>query len=140
MTNIQAALLLGQLEEWSKIHKLKKNLFLKYNEDFNGCQNIIPQKIDLDHSRWMYGIRIIGSKSYEENKKLFDSHGIETRPMFYSFKSHKHLDFLHCMSDKTCKNAINLHNEIVILPSYPELTNEEINFITTTTKEIASTK
>lgn len=140
MTNIQAALLLGQLEKWDTIYNLKQDLFVKYNEAFSKYENIIPQKVELDHSRWMYGVRIIGSKSYEENKRLFDSYGIETRPMFYSFKSHKHLDFLQSTPNEIYENALNLHDEIVILPSYPELTNEEINLITDTTKEIARTK
>ena len=140
MTNIQAALLLGQLEEWDNIYGGKQVLFLKYNEAFKDHPNIISQKVVYEHSRWMYGVRIVGSKSYEDNKRVFDSHNIETRPMFYSFKHHKHLDFLHGMGGRTHANATGLHKEIVILPSYPELTNEEINLITEITKEIADTK
>ena len=139
MTNIQAALLLGQLEEWDNIYGGKQVLFVKYNEAFKDHANIIPQKVVFDHSRWMYAVRIIGSKSYEDNKRLFDAHGIDTRPMFYSFKHHKHLHFLHNMAGRTSANATKLHKEIVILPSYPELTNEELNSITETVKLVSET-
>jgi len=132
MTNIQAALLLGQLEEWDNIYGDKQVLFIKYNEAFKDHPNIIPQKIVYDHSRWMYGVRIVGSKSYEDNKKFFDAHGIDTRPMFYSFKHHKHLDFLHSTTERTIVNAERLHKEIVMLPSYPELKSEEIDRICVT--------
>ena len=137
MTNIQAALLLGQLEDWDTIEAYKKSLFTKYNEAFKDHANIIPQKVTYDHSRWMYAVRIVGSKSYEDNKRFFDSHGIDTRPMFYSFNRHKHLDFL---PDKSRATATKLHNEIVILPSYPELTKIEVNHITDLVKELARTR
>jgi perosamine synthetase len=129
MTNIQAALLLGQLEEWDNIYGGKQVLFMKYNEAFKDHPNIIPQQAVYDHSRWMYAVRILGSKSYEDNKRFFDAHGVDTRPMFYSFKHHKHLDFLHNMGAKTYANAERLHKEIVMLPSYPELKNEEVDRI-----------
>lgn len=136
MTNIQAALLLGQLEEWDNVYGGKQVLFVKYNEAFKDHPNIIPQKIVYNHSRWMYAVRIIGSKSYEDNKKFFDAHGIDTRPMFYSFKHHKHLGFLHSMDGRMVANAERLHKEIVMLPSYPELKSEEIEYITDIVKKI----
>ncbi len=140
MTNIQAALLLGQLEEWDNIYGGKQVLFMKYNEAFKDHPNIIPQKIVYDHSKWMYAIRIVGSKSYEDNKRFFDARGIDTRPMFYSFKHHKHLYFLHNMTGRTLANAERLHKEIVMLPSYPELTKIEINHIANSAKELADLK
>lgn len=124
MTNIQAAILLGQLEEWDNICGGKQVLFHKYNKAFEGHPNIVPQKIVLDHSRWMYGVRILGSKSYEENRQFFSERGIDTRPMFYSFKKHRHLNI---SGDDSNVNV--LHNEIVMLPSYPELTSLEIEEI-----------
>ena len=56
MTNIQAALLLGQLEQWDTIEAYKKSLFTKYNEQFKDYTNIVPQKVEYDHSRWMYAV------------------------------------------------------------------------------------
>lgn len=140
MTNVQAALLLGQLEELEIIQAYKKSLFMKYNNRFKGNSNIIPQKTTYDHSNWMYAVRILGSKSYKENKMFLDSRGIDTRPMFYSFKHHKHLYFLHNMGGRTVANAEKLHKEIVMLPSYPQLTEIEINHITDSVKELAETK
>ena len=78
--------------------------------------------------------------SQKENKMFLDSRGIDTRPMFYSFKHHKHLYFLHNMGGRTVANAEKLHKEIVMLPSYPQLTEIEINHITDSVKELAETK
>lgn len=140
MTNIQAALLLGQLEEWDTIEAYKKSLFTKYNEAFKDHPNIIPQKIVYNHSRWMYAVRIVGSKSYEDNKKFFDAHGVDTRPMFYSFKHHRHLDFLQGVDGRAIANAERLHNEIVMLPSYPELTLEEVKHISEIVIKLGNSK
>jgi perosamine synthetase len=126
MTNVQAALLLGQLEEWGNIFSGKDNVFKRYNEHFKDYPNIIPQKVDLIHSRWMYGVRIIGSKSYADNREFFAGKGIDTRPMFYPYTHHKHLEITTPESDKVAEE---LHKEIVILPSYPELTDIEIEKI-----------
>ncbi len=120
ITNIQAALLLGQLEEWDNIYKRKKDLFEKYNEAFKNYEKIIPQQVTYDHSYWMYGIRIVGSKSYEHNKQFFDYHNIDTRPMFYPFTKHKHLNI-----NGKVKNSETLNREAVLIPSYPDLTKEQ---------------
>ena len=77
----------------------------------------------------MYAVRLLGSPSYQSNQKFFEDRGIDTRPMFYSFKNHKHLDFLHTMAGRTHANAMRLHNEIVMLPSSPELMMSEIDKI-----------
>lgn len=135
MTNIQAALLLGQLEEYEEILVSKRIVFSKYNQAFSGVDNIIPQKIQVSHSCWMYGIRIVGSSSYEENQEYFAAHNIETRPMFYPYSEHGHLN----ISGPT-KNAEILSKEIVMLPSYPELTQNNIDYITFKTKELANLK
>ena len=57
--------------------------------------------------------------------------------MFYSFKHHKHLDFLHNMEGRTHANATRLHKEIVMLPSYPDLTCEQIDYISKVTIKIS---
>ena len=124
ITNIQAALLLGQLEEWDNIYKRKKDLFEKYNETFKDYEKIIPQQVTYDHSCWMYGIRIVGSKSYQDNKQFFDCHNIDTRPMFYPFTKHKHLNI-----NGKVKNSEALSREVVIIPSYPDLTQEQQEYI-----------
>lgn len=128
MTNVQAAIMLGQLEQSHLIARAKKWVFESYNKQLVH-PNIVLQKTDLNHSCWMYAVRLLGSPSYQSNQKFFEDRGIDTRPMFYSFKNHKHLDFLHTMAGRTHANAMRLHNEIVMLPSSPELMMSEIDKI-----------
>ncbi len=138
MTNIQAALLLGQLEILDEIIEKKSGIFKRYRKHFSEREDIKTQKIDADteHSNWMFAVRIIGSKGYAHAEQYFRDKEIEVRPMFYPITFHGHLT----SSDITHGNtgvARLLNKECVVLPSYPELTKDEIKHIITCVDEYA---
>jgi perosamine synthetase len=129
MTNIQAAILYGQIIDIKKIINLKKEVFNEYMYQLQTVDFVEFQKSDKNttHSNWMFGIRFTNF-NIELKKKLelylFES-GIDTRPMFYSINKHPYLNNIEC--DTT--NADILQSQCIILPSYPELTKSQINFI-----------
>lgn len=51
--------------------------------------------------------------------------GVETRPMFYNINTHNHLKDVKSIN----KNADILMSQIILLPSYPELSNSQFDFI-----------
>lgn len=132
MTNIQAAILCGQMDLVYDIGQMKYDVFLKYRTAFRDREDI---KIQIEASgtisaNWMFGVRVPGNSGYEDTEKYFQAHGIEIRPMFYSILKHKHL--LHHpdifgIDYRTlhCTNADLLQKECFILPSFPELTDQE---------------
>jgi len=129
MTNIQAALLYGQLKDLPTILEKKEKVFTQYQYELSNLEEISFQKIEKNtkHSNWMFGIKL--NNFNLENKKrlelfLFES-GIDTRPMFYDINTHKHLS--HIKSENT--NAKILQSKCLILPSYPELTQSQISYI-----------
>lgn len=127
MTNVHAAILLGQLDIYDEI-KLKKNkIFNTYKEYLKFADGIEIQneEVGCSHSMWMFGVRIKNNKDYKDIKNYFDNSGIETRPLFYPINKHKHLMHIKCDTN----NAEILNNECVILPSYPELKDIEIEYI-----------
>lgn len=129
MTNIQAAILYGQLQCLEEIKEKKHKVFDRYRSIFNDIKNISLQKIEenTQHSEWMFGIRL-NQFSLSEKKELalylFEC-GIDTRPMFYEIKKHSHLSKI-VNEDEI---SIKLNEQCIILPSYPELTNSQIDFI-----------
>lgn len=132
MTNLQAAILYGQLQVLPEILEKKKNIFDYYRNKIKNNKYIIPQKIEenTDHSNWMFGVRIINNSSYEEIEKFFYKKNIEIRPMFYSISSHRHLkNNKYIKINKEFISNI-LNKECIILPSYPELTIQDLNYIT----------
>ena len=132
MTNIQAAILCGQMDLIYDIGQMKYDVFLKYRQAFRDREDIKIQTeaAGTTSANWMFGVRVPGNSCYEDTKKYFKSHGIEIRPMFYSIQAHKHL--LHHpdifgIDYRTlyCTKADLLQKECFILPSFPELTNQE---------------
>jgi len=126
MTNIQAALLLGQLENYEWIYENKKRVFDRYKKNLNGVDGISLQQEEADtqSSMWMFGVRFHRAKAYSRSNVFFTGRGIDTRPMFYSYKNHSHLDFVGEDS-----NAVDINNQVVVFPSYPDLTDDEVDYI-----------
>lgn len=124
MTNIQAALLYGQLEVLPEIMDMKTIVFRRYWEALKDREDIVYQteEYNTQHSMWMFGIRIPGHANYEQTEAFFKQQGIEIRPMFYAIDEHKHIR--HRVSG-VYHIAKQLNRECIILPSYPELTREE---------------
>ena len=137
MTNIQAAILFGQLEELDNIIAYKETRFNEYRKGFENQDRIVLQTLETNtkSANWMFGIRILGQSSYELAESFFKSRGIEIRPMFYSINSHKHLQNNNDIHTVDCANADLLNRECFILPSYPELTLEEQHYIIDTVKD-----
>jgi perosamine synthetase len=135
MTNVEAALLCGQLEDIDVIMNMKKELFDQYKL---GLSNIDVEwqhiSVGTTPSCWMFGIRIRNSE-YKDARKFFDEKGIETRPMFYPITHHKHLSKIKCSTTV----AEELSKECIILPSYPELTHNEIRYIIKAVDEYVKT-
>lgn len=127
MTNIQAAILCGQLDVLTFILQLKQDIFDNYRKAFFDREDVLIQSISSNttHSNWMFGIRIPGNLSYEAAELYFKKNGIEIRPMFYSIFTHQHLKNNPDILGINCANADLLNKECFILPSYPELTEDE---------------
>lgn len=131
MTNIQAALLLGQLECLPDILNLKRNIFDTYHQAFGNRDDIRTQINDENttNANWMFGVRVPGQISYAAAELYFQMRGIEIRPMFYSIANHDHLRTNSDVHPADCTVADRLNKECFILPSYPELTMNEQKYI-----------
>lgn len=139
MTNIQAALLFGQLELLSEIRERKAAVFELYRSELSNVDEIAFQETEnaTEHAQWMFAVRF---PSFDLNRKrmlelfLFENN-IETRPMFYSINAHDHLKSIK--SDNTIADRLN--HQCIILPSFPELTRSQILTVTRKIKEFLRT-
>ena len=129
MTNVQAAILLGQLECIDEIKVKKHRIFQQYKSIFENEESISIQKIEdgTTHSEWMFGMRF--NEFTSEQKKDLELHlfkmGIDTRPMFYEMKKHNYLSHIN-NEDFVAKQ---LNDQCLILPSFPQLTESQVTFI-----------
>ena len=135
MTNIQAALLLGQLENYDYILENKMRVFERYSNNLKDVEgiNLQEKEENTEHSMWMFGVRFHNTVGYDRAKRFFDERGIDTRPMFYSFKKHSHLKHIRGMDQV----ADTINKSVVVFPSYPTLLNRDIDFICSAIKEFS---
>ncbi|MES2179812.1 MAG: DegT/DnrJ/EryC1/StrS family aminotransferase [Gemmatimonadota bacterium] len=123
MTNVQAALLYGQLVHREQILTLKDDVFAIYRSELPTAKVMVQEtESGTVSSNWMMGVRVKGSPSFYAAESFMSMCGIEIRPMFHPITKHKHLRDVQCGSTKV---ADLLHREAFLLPSYPELTESD---------------
>jgi len=145
MTNLQAAILYDQLCDIDHILGLKKKVFDWYHEELKELiekHHIYLQKQNENTSKsnWMFIIRIPKS-DYNKFNTFMNTRAIkvETRPLFYSLMYHKHTQTIprHPLNRDEFQQKI--HKEYAILPSYPELSKQDIKIICDYIKEWVNT-
>jgi perosamine synthetase len=134
MTNLQAAILFGQLSSMDEILDRKRHIFDRYKKNLSDVTEISFQKIENDTcpSNWMFSVRFNNFTTDLKQKLqlfLYDKK-IETRTMFYSINQHEHLKKFSL--DNTISDLLN--SQIILLPSFPELTNSQVDYISNSIK------
>ncbi len=126
MTNLQAAVALAQLERINEFLQKRKQIEFWYDENLKDISNItlMPKRDVL----WMYDTI---TENREELQKYLEEQGIETRKFFRPM-SQQPMYF-----DENWKNlnAVKFSGGGIYLPTYFELTEEDIKFIASKIKE-----
>lgn len=127
MTNICAAIGLAQLERADDLLKKKRRLATRYADELVGLPLSVHRESEgVQHSYWMFSILVDSPQDREPLRQHMASSGIETRPVFYpvhtmpmystgTFESHP-------VAEGLAWRGINL-------PSWPDLSDDEIEFI-----------
>lgn len=135
MTNICAAIGLAQLEHADDILAKKRKIAMSYNEKLKNLPvTIHHEQHDTINSFWMYTILVENVKVREALREHLHKNGVETRPTFYP--AHTMPMFAHTYSK--FKVSENLAIRGINLPSYPGLTEDQIDFVCTTIKSFFS--
>lgn len=134
MTNIQASMLLGQLDILEEIKKEKERVREFYKKELSSHFVFQKEEEGTTHSGWMVAVRVPGFNYHKEidDNKL----GFETRPMFYPMSKHSHLRRFANPGDE--KNASILSQEVFMIPSHPALKTEDLEKITRELNKVVS--
>jgi len=135
MTNITAAIGLAQLERADFIIEKKRQLAKNYHKEFlkQNCDVIFHEDKSgkIFHTYWMCSILFKDAKTREIARTKMKEVGIETRPVFVP----AHLMPIYSGKEGDFKVAENLAKRGINLPSWPELTLEDVKFIVSTIKQ-----
>ena len=131
MTNICAAIGCAQLERINEILINKSRVAQNYIENLNNLPIEYHKQIgNVKHSYWMFTILVSSKDERTKLRNHIKENGIETRPTFHP---------VHSMPMyKTKENFVvaeDLGNRGINLPSYPDLSETDIQFITGKIKE-----
>ncbi|MFM6223136.1 MAG: DegT/DnrJ/EryC1/StrS family aminotransferase [Dolichospermum sp.] len=126
MTNICAAIGLAQLEQIETIIKKKRQIAELYQgllKDTNF--KVHPEIGDVFHSYWMVSILVSQANERDTAREHLAQAGIETRPVFYPV----HTMPMYSQKYQRHKNAEDIGWRGINLPSYPDLSDDQIKYI-----------
>lgn len=125
MTNIQAAILKGQLDDIDIIREKKNSIFELYKKNLSNSVDFQEIENNTKHSNWMLGIKTKGQVD-KLSLELYKQ-GVETRPMFPPMSEHKHLS--NFTLNRKESTSIELKNRCLMLPSHPNLLKGDVEYI-----------
>lgn len=131
MTDIQAALIISQLDKLSLFQKRRKEIVEKYNEAFSKIPEITVQEEipESDTTRHLYILRIKPEMLTIDRKQFFAAMAAENIccnvhyiPV-YRYPYYEELGY----EKGLCPKAEKLYEEIMSLPLYYSLTDEDVD-------------
>ena len=141
LTDIQCALILSQLDKLEMFSARRKAIVERYNQAFAEIPEIfVQQEIpESDTTRHLYILRIRPEKLTVDRKGFFEALGAENIccnvhyiPVYY----HPYYEELGYKKG-ICPNAEKLYDEIISLPLYYSLTDQDVEDVICAVKKIA---
>ncbi len=141
LTDFQAALISSQLTKLDKFAKRRKEIVQIYNQAFAKVPEIIVQKeIEQSNScRHLYIVRLDLQKLSCTRKEFFDALAEENVQPQVHYIPIYYFPYYQQMGYKKgiCPNAEKLYEEIISIPLYPALTDNDVqDVITAVTKVV----
>lgn len=129
ITDIQCALGVSQMDRLPEFLEKRKLIAKRYNEAFTANEQIqLPyQKEGCDNAWHLYVIRIKNGKRKEIFEKLRAA-GIGVNVHYIPVYQHPYYR-THGYTEVTCPNAEEYYKECISLPMYPDLKEEEQEYV-----------
>ena len=130
MTNIACAIGQAQLERSDELISKKRKIAEYYHSSFSNTHiQTHKEQPDTVHSYWMNSIILdCNQQKRDAFREYLKQHGIDTRPLFYpvhTMPMYSHRYQSHKVAEDISRRGFNI-------PSFPDLTMEELNYISDT--------
>lgn len=141
MTDMQAALIISQLDKLSRFSARRKEIVKAYDEAFQKLPQLFVQKEipQSDTTRHLYILRIRPEKLSIDRKQFFEALAVENIccnvhyiPTYY-FPYYRKLGYKRGL----CPKAEKLYEEIISLPLYYAMTDKDVNDVIDAVTRIA---
>jgi len=141
MTDMQAALLISQLDKLEMFSRRRKEIVARYNEAFSELPGIVVQKEipESNTTRHLYILRIRPEEFSIDRRKFFEALEAENVccnvhyiPVYY-FPYYEKLGYRKGI----CPNAEKLYEEIITLPLYYAMSDADVESVIRAVRKIA---
>lgn len=141
MTDMQAALIISQLDKLEMFSARRKEITARYNDAFSALAGISVQKEipESDTTRHLYILRIRPEEFTIDRKRFFEALAAENVccnvhyiPVYY-FPYYEKMGYKRGL----CPNAEKLYEEIISLPLYYAMTDEDVESVIEAVRKIA---
>lgn len=142
MTDMQAALISSQLDKLPQFRKRRKEIVAKYDQAFSQIPELFVQKEipESDTTRHLYILRIRPEKLTIDRKQFFEAMAAENIccnvhyiPVYY----HPYYEKLG-YEKGLCPNAEKLYSEIMSLPLYYSLTDQDVEDVIAAVRKLCA--
>ncbi len=142
ITEFQASLLLSQLNKLDKFSNMRKALRARYDEAFKDMPEIILQEVipESDTTWHLYVIRLNREHLSCDRRKFYDAlcaEGITSQVHYIPVYRHSYYEGLGYKKG-LCPNAEAFYEDVLSIPFYPALTEEEIEDTIKAVKKVAA--
>ena len=140
MTDFQAALLSSQLNKLTRFSSRRKEIVAKYNEAFADMPEIFLQTEipESDTTRHLYILRLNLNKLTCDRRQFFDAlcaENIHSQVHYLPVYWHSYYEKLGYKKG-LCPNAEAYYNEVMSLPLYYSLTDEDVDDVISAVRKI----
>ncbi len=141
MTDMQAALIISQLDKLEMFKRRRKEIVARYNQAFSKIPALIVQKEipESDTTRHLYILRIVPERLRIDRKQFFEALAAENVccnvhyiPTYY-FPYYEKLGYQKGL----CPNAEKLYDEIISLPLYYAMSDADVESVIAAVTRIA---
>lgn len=141
MTDIQAALIISQLDKLKMFSERRKEIVARYDEAFGKLPTLFVQREipESDTTRHLYILRIVPERLTINRRQFFDALAAENVccnvhyiPIYY-FPYYEKMGYRRGL----CPNAEKLYEEIISLPLYYAMTDEDVESVIEAVTKIA---
>lgn len=138
MTNLQAAIGVAQMEQFSSFFAKRQIMAQKYTRAFEDVRGIQPQvlKKEVTSCHWLYTILLSNNLKMDRDvliQKLL-MNGIETRPAFYPL--HEMPIYKNYANNRDFSVCTHISNRGISLPSSVNIDDKEIQNIVNTIRQL----
>ncbi len=142
ITDMQAALIISQLDKLPMFSRRRKEIVKRYDEAFSEMPELFVQREipESDTTRHLYILRIVPEKLNIDRKQFFEALSAENVccnvhyiPTYY-FPYYEKLGYRRGL----CPNAEKLYEEIISLPLYYAMSDEDVESVIRAVKKIAA--